>query len=320
MDHLPTVLNPHRPIQVPYLGGGDYDGQPFAGYPTRRGWNIELLLQGDLQERTRAEAAQFIQTWLYFGMMYELLVLDDGHQIRVEKFIRVDELTRRRLVMTRKLPELLRAWKARLSQQADLNAYVRRMGDCMELAWSVWRQFVEKTAEVSSVLEPEVAVSIQTFASTLEVAVSEIGGFDIFAIGRWRGAPRMDFLVDRMTEDGWCPSVVEQLIKPCQTFLYYASLLGPPKGTGNHRNCSRHSKDCLAKVVNEREYTTRHVSDGCKCDHISVDVSDTSVMARVIDGGDIPIVRLTVQGANISVAVVPHSTLNSLPYTAISHV
>ena len=94
MDHLPRVRNPYTPIHVPYLGGGEYDGQVFAEYPVRQGWNIDYLQQGDFQGRTANTAAQFLQTWLYFGMMHELFVLEDGDRVTVRDFVRSDSTGR----------------------------------------------------------------------------------------------------------------------------------------------------------------------------------------------------------------------------------
>ncbi|KAK4951667.1 hypothetical protein LTR66_013831 [Elasticomyces elasticus] len=64
MDHLPTVVNSYDPIAIPYLGGNEYDGLDFGGYPERQNWQISALLGGDLQGRTRVEAARYLQTWL----------------------------------------------------------------------------------------------------------------------------------------------------------------------------------------------------------------------------------------------------------------
>jgi hypothetical protein len=73
MEHLQPVTNPHDPIFVPYIGDCEYDGLDFADYPARRGFDIEGLLKGDSKETPLDQVASFLQTWLYFGFMCEIL-------------------------------------------------------------------------------------------------------------------------------------------------------------------------------------------------------------------------------------------------------
>jgi hypothetical protein len=79
MDHLPLPQkSPVDPVEVPYSCTCDYDGGPILQYPNRRGWTIKYTPTGifyvdeDGVSPTNAKLEDFIQTWLYFGLLHEL--------------------------------------------------------------------------------------------------------------------------------------------------------------------------------------------------------------------------------------------------------
>ena len=54
MDHIPNIQHPlHEHIKVPYLSGEGYgycyDNAGFFDFPTRQGWNSELILKRDFR-------------------------------------------------------------------------------------------------------------------------------------------------------------------------------------------------------------------------------------------------------------------------------
>src|SRR5436190_12720401 len=121
MDHLPKVKDRHEPIDIPYLGGEKYDGLDFGRYPGRQNWQISLLIDGDLQGRTALEAAQFLQTWLYFGMLHEALHLTEDDVIDLKDFIRIDDKSRQKFITTHQLPEHLLNWQQQVKQMQDVS-------------------------------------------------------------------------------------------------------------------------------------------------------------------------------------------------------
>src|SRR5215471_17037450 len=116
MDHLPPVEDPYKPIRVPYLGGKEYDGLDFGRYPLRQNLQVDLLVSGNLQGHTAIEASQFLQTWLYFGMLHEALRLVEFDRVNLNGFIGSDEKSQIRFITTHQLPELLRNWHQRVKQ------------------------------------------------------------------------------------------------------------------------------------------------------------------------------------------------------------
>jgi hypothetical protein len=57
MEHLPPVTSPREAVLVPYIADAVYDALDFAGYPARRGFNIDNILRGDFAGRNRDEVS-----------------------------------------------------------------------------------------------------------------------------------------------------------------------------------------------------------------------------------------------------------------------
>jgi hypothetical protein len=99
MDYLPLPEKATYML-VPDLWGTDFDNEDFVGYDVRQGWHLQSILRGDLSaarddwpryRRTmvkglelvvssreddhvyRLLVVQFIQTWLFFGMLHRAL-------------------------------------------------------------------------------------------------------------------------------------------------------------------------------------------------------------------------------------------------------
>ncbi len=73
MDHLSKPENPFKPLAIPFLGAPHYDGGDFAGYPERMGFNIEIMPLGLVRDKSLDDVAAFLQMWLYFGTLKEVL-------------------------------------------------------------------------------------------------------------------------------------------------------------------------------------------------------------------------------------------------------
>ena len=77
-------------IRVPYLAAGiEYDGQGLSGFPERKGFVVEregYLTFSELRQRPAHFAVAFVQAWLYFGLLQEVL----GEAFSREDFISRD--------------------------------------------------------------------------------------------------------------------------------------------------------------------------------------------------------------------------------------
>ena len=50
MDYLPIPEGVIDHVPIPVLDGIPYDNKGFRGFDSRSGWNLELLLAGDIPE------------------------------------------------------------------------------------------------------------------------------------------------------------------------------------------------------------------------------------------------------------------------------
>ncbi|KAA6407111.1 MAG: hypothetical protein FRX48_09177 [Lasallia pustulata] len=313
MDHYAPVSNPYRPVRVPYLGG-QYDGLNFAGYPSRRNWDIIRLQQGDFQGASRNDAARFLQTWLYFGLLQEVL----GMPIAVTDFFRPDG-PEEYVVTTAKLPDYLRRWKLQFDQllPAAREVHNDRAIEGLRNSYYVWRGFVEGERDngILNPIQPEIELSIQVLATTLEHCLIEVchvanGNVPFFRLAR------NPWLTQRMIGDGWCPSVIEQIWNPVHLAVqYYASILGPPARRLDHSTCEAGNRGCNARTVDDAVYVTSHRTGSCDCGFLGANPED---LTRIVRASNIPLISVTWGDSGPSLELIPFH--DGMKYTAISHV
>lgn len=108
MDHLVLPGNVNTYLRIPYRSVTPYEPGDFHNYPIRREWTREhLYLDDTFGQRSPAKIEDFFQTWLYFGMLREILQTG-GLPFRDEDFIEKGESP---VVTTKRLPELFVQWK-----------------------------------------------------------------------------------------------------------------------------------------------------------------------------------------------------------------
>src|SRR5436190_19748733 len=145
----------------------------------------------------------------------------------------------------------------------DVSAYYERFRASMSLSCGVWRNLMESSDNENTLqlLSQEILLSIQILGAALDIGVTEVIGSRADYI--WRKVPQSKWLMQRMIGQGWCPAIVEQLSNPCATFLYYASLLGPPRHGDDHSKCWANGRTCLATNTEGEKYVAKHVSETC---------------------------------------------------------
>lgn len=77
LDHLPRRSIAFPPITVPYTGA-KYDTAPggFHDYPEKSGYDTEDLLHGNFGVHSLDEGLEFLQSWLFFGLLRETSQVD----------------------------------------------------------------------------------------------------------------------------------------------------------------------------------------------------------------------------------------------------
>jgi hypothetical protein len=80
MDNFPEVVDPLKPIEIPYLVQDypslEYDGLGFADFPRRKGWDVESILHTDRNGTNRNELSAFLQSWLFIAAVLDIARYD----------------------------------------------------------------------------------------------------------------------------------------------------------------------------------------------------------------------------------------------------
>ncbi|KAI9853645.1 MAG: hypothetical protein M1813_002036 [Trichoglossum hirsutum] len=334
MDHLPTVTDPAwSPIEVPYLCKEGYDGQGFLGYPGRRGWSTDLFLGGTFRQDSKSweDTASFLQEWLYFGMLAEFL----GFVVKADDFIRRTE-DGRCVITTTLLYQYLDIWRCsfqRLSSKAR-KEYIARIDRCrsqvLSMCDAAYKQYIlalyqqideQAKMDLNNLGCPlpfEVILSIKILGATLDAAGKQVSldsryfGWGALLIGS-------DPLTARMEAAGWCKAEISRLMESCQmTGMYFASFFRRSQSREDHQECT--SNKCTADHINETEYQTKHMTNGCMCSHLGPPIDR---VCSILEGGGLPLISLSEVTQNggvdeVKMEVVAHRS--PLPYVAISHV
>ncbi|TEY25428.1 hypothetical protein BOTCAL_1298g00010 [Botryotinia calthae] len=291
MNHLPYSTYQHSPLTVPYLAGPKYDGQGFEGFPQRQGYNISQILRGDYANVSMTELEAFLQSWLFFALMNQIL---DCPIIEAD-FIKEDASGQ--LVLNTSVYISLRdvrrekeeSWLF-LKKQAWYNASydaVKKATECLTKLASNAHHGI-----ATMPLRPEIEVCLSIMVSTLtfEVAHMFSSGIPTRPCVHNRGLETCAMLMDKMRTDGWCKSQVEMLACGMDAAaMYYIGTLGPPKNPKNHSRCS--NEKCEADQILEGQYVTKHRSDDCQCEHLGLDIAQVTT---ILSSGGVPYIELGV--------------------------
>ncbi|KAL9010459.1 MAG: hypothetical protein Q9173_004609 [Seirophora scorigena] len=134
MEHLhpPRNVATPGPDPVPCVCTEDYDGGPFLTYPTRQGKSSVLddapsASEGRplLPTTPTAELEAFLQTWLFFGLLKEIL----GGLSIASQFISVDlsSGSSQRRLNTTSLNSMVQDWVECVKGSRDSNRLVNRL-------------------------------------------------------------------------------------------------------------------------------------------------------------------------------------------------
>jgi len=121
-------------------------------------------------------------------------------------------------------------------------------------------------------------------------------------------------MISRQMENlNWCPNQIANLANLTDaTGFYLASLINRPYLLKeNHGNCTK--AICLGNQIDSKTYETRHVKEGCSCQHVGVNRSQVEAILK--SGGTPRVALLQDDRSAATLDVVDHG-----PFVAISHV
>ncbi|EXJ81109.1 hypothetical protein A1O3_07397 [Capronia epimyces CBS 606.96] len=332
MDHLPNIENPAYPLdQVPFLAtdpADEYGGPSFDDFPTSKGLVLGKQLGEDHDDwalyyatsshdctlKTPAQAACFIQSWLFFGPLLEVFSVL-GFDVQVADFVgQRDEV---QLCTTAGLCKLIKRWAEAESGSSNVQAKTARGEKIREILQKadacVAGNLEHDRYKTRWALSEVVFLSIQLLLEALLHAWGMIYPDGPVPMttgpGIWAGLAGT-----RMQAQGWCTSEIAMMENSFSaTGRYFASRLSRQVVKKPHNQCNE--SKCLASQVDKAAYLTQHVNSGCDCAHDEVDVEQ---IRRILDSGSVPVIRIhTVEDQDTPIRL---DVQGSGKYVAFSHV
>ncbi|QGA18769.1 hypothetical protein EYB26_006454 [Talaromyces marneffei] len=315
-EHIFYPDEPPKPFRIEY-NGPLYDGGDWDTFPTRYGWKTET---GDDKFRIRlipAEMKTGIECWLYFGVLNHVF---EGKVEQSDFLLRDGEngggggggggkqyLTTRHLY---KYVENAKEWKKNKTGEKVV---------------PIVQKVCEQLEKYSSVLRGEMALATRLLCQSLwNIAVKRDGPQTKSGlVQRWLLSK--DYDADLLLKDGWCPWEVQKSRMTgggVDTIAYLLQLVRkkPEWDKKTHDKCKK--TECAANNVDESDYVTRHVTEGCTCEHQQADIEQLHTILK--DGG-VPLVRITPTGEvdeqekpSFKIEIVRKKS--GRQYAAISHV
>ena len=313
MEHLPS-RGLSEPIVIPFEGKM-YDGGEWTSYPERQGWDKEKIMHGDFTGRTFQETSALFQSWLYFGLLSQVL---DGPGADFDQWHFVRTLPDgRQAITTEKLVEYLRKWKNR---EGGWPAVMKRerchtVNACLIEAQRftvrycclLWGPFGEQPTFWP--VSDELALSIIILAETLSRALGSILNGSMYT--HWGPSA---LLYKRMKQAGWCNNVAGMVADDTQLQLqYYTFTLGKPLEHEDHTKCK--VMKCRGNVFDKYNYSIKHVK-GCtgRCEFKGPSMDQ---IIEILKQGYIPVVTCQTVNGVLHVEVREGHTDD---YVALSHV
>ncbi|KAL9026981.1 MAG: hypothetical protein Q9196_004434 [Gyalolechia fulgens] len=295
----------------------------FWDYPKRQGWTTDVptLHWHDCSNEVAATRAQEL---LYFRLLDSFL----GVHVSTETLSRRSASSRRMIIDSSMLPQLIREWESRVRGTEDMeheNSDEESIFQGGDRVLRLLMEVIQACNNLDGFNEPSrsISLSIRLLVETLAKAVWRISkGCTMEPWRIWKLGPT-PILTDRMANAGWCRFQIARFWNQHHpSTMYYLSSLPHRTTFGGHTHHTCTADRCTASGVNPVTYEPQHRrSCGTISPHngdCSMVGVDTATIANVILQGSIPLIEMRLQSdGSIALDVVPHE--NRL-YVAISHV
>lgn len=334
MEHLPQPrLRPTSAFpSIPYLCRTEYDKKSFVEYPQRMGLpNLEDVgeyrFASTLSEANKhllvgmppSELEPFLQNWLFFGLLSEIL----GDLYRHEDFITsISEREAEKVVITTaKLVPQLERWATTIAMQDKGSSMVKykHIAECLKLSYAcldIDYSGFDKYLKFHLVS----VAKLLGFAANkaCDVAWTDDPIRSLVPIN-WSKTIDMQFRKSLLlVHSDCCPSQLQMLIHKfpsTQALGFIANCFSKDRVQSQHTNCKENKFE--AGNSQSFDHVPRHVSASCRCEFIDVQEQE---LAECLEQGVLPLLRIqgTTSTDDVSLQVI--ASTGSVPYVALSHV
>ena len=331
MEHLPVRTGNPRSVfpPIPYLCNDRYDGGPFLEYPRRLGLpNVEDVgsrVNPHLSTTNKqllaalppAYLQPFLQNWLFFGLLHEVL----GDLFRYEDFVTrsPNDENGWTVITTAELISRLEEWGETVPQdEGPRMAVYEHIAHCLTLAYAC------------------LMVRCPAFDNDLKFHLASVAEIVGWAANKacnvaWTDSPRRSLIPltwGRPIDEGFaksilldrsncCRSQIQMLIeyfKSPQALAFVASCFQDDTDRSQHASCD----ETFCRAGNSVGPIPHHVSDSCKCQFIYVEEASLIECLRKKDC--LPLLRLREDQDSGRIAVEVVESTKDTRYVALSHV
>ena len=330
MDHLPYPASAQgrERTTVPYVCQENYDGGPFMTYPTRTGGVPDLYLTGlfsghftrshetQLASLPKRELESVYQTWLFFGLLHEIL----GSVYVAEDFIYTceDQCGYTTAVSTSKLKPALEEWIARVQADTETPAVTyAHVAQCLCMLHAAL-----SAGKLGSSLSPTIKLSLASLGEILAYAANKAFSKD-YSLQDGQCPVTWCTLIDdeywrtRFLAHGWCVTEIRLILDNTLSLQtrHFLACIDKRDADRNHQYCD--TQQCRVYQNDLGAYQTKHIRKGCDCEILCI---DPEVLFNVLKEKALPLIRVrrgqTLGELSIDiVASRPESR-----YVALSHV
>ncbi|KAI4196654.1 MAG: hypothetical protein LQ350_006407 [Teloschistes chrysophthalmus] len=335
MQHLPLPRDvvPPGPSLVPYVCGEEYDGGPFLKYFHRQGREdlFDVFSRALLIDESKISLPPvngfdgfnaLIQTWLFFGLLNEIL----GTLFKPSQYVRtltsLDKPTQ--IVDTSELVPVLHAWVKTVQQsehtEIQKQTHFEHIAACRQLTRDVLDDLRVNSKFISQLTSNRLLrLSIASVAEVLVYAVKK-------AYGNQRSS-KLPYGWSRFYRDtetslqlkrlGLCPSEIQRIGNNFWSIQAYHCLrwMRKAKPTTCHDHCTKY--ECRPPKNNTTQYVTKHVDDICRCSDYPVKVSE---VVDILSNGSLPLLKITPGTSLNEMKIVVIQASPGSDYVAYSHV
>lgn len=350
MDLLCEPASPATPPRkTPYVCDELWDGGPFKTYPIRKG-RVALIpphlrhflgpgpfaepYHEMLYPTPKEDVQPFLQTWLWFGLLAEMLGLNEispgvhliestiaaeGIRNLYASTVYISDNNGKQYISAKEVLNSAQLVAERQKLAPNLQERLIYICDCLR-----YTNFMIPSALN---LDETVRYSICALGEYFSTGLASVVGMSNpkievpnLAFSWHQGYMQSGGAIDKeMLQRGWCPSETEKIRSQFQGLqtMHHISQLQKSNVKQDHSNCTRHL--CTAFQMDIETYQPSHLSGDCSCPLITIDERATSLILRNTD--TYPVLRFDQIGDeldNFELVVEPYEP--GVPYVALSHV
>ena len=306
MEHLPQRLGQTKSAfpAIPYLCQYKYDEGPFLDYPRRLGLprlvntakfrfspSLSIPNQESLKKMPPAELQPFLQNWLFFGLLHELL----GDLYFHEDYLTtsLDCGTEKTIITTANLVSRLGEWEVEVTQdKLSLKNVYEHLAACMNLAYAC---LIVEHPTFDHDLKFHLASVIEVLSYAVNKACDVVwtdNPIRTLVPLHWAGKIiSEDFRRTVLLElSNCCPSQIQMLMQDFaspQAMSFVAACFDDDSLQSHHTSCDQET--CRAKRSVNASCMPCHVSDCCECHFLRI---DEAWLVECLEKGSLPLLRI----------------------------